>query len=110
MKTLQQKIAYELWATDPEDFAVEAIAGTPYQNYEGTLGDIEDVVGEHYKEEIEKLKKSLAYNAMLSVRFMCALTEISQRRLDTMTECVDVAKEALITPDFNSFTFLPNNT
>lgn len=111
MKTLQEKLAYEIWATDPDDFIAEAIAGTPYKNDRDTLNDIAFIAIKHYQAEIDILKKSLAYNAHLSVRFMGALVHITQmqRKANLSTtyanyfEAIDVAGEALITPDFNSF-------
>lgn len=49
MKTLQQKIAYEVWGTNPYNFNAEAKAGTPYQTNEDTLSDIEYVAIGHFK-------------------------------------------------------------
>lgn len=107
---LQEKIARGVWDTTIEDFIAEAEFQTPYKTDVNTLNDIAEVCELHYSEKIAKLEKSLAYNAMLSARFMMALNHISQKVVKdvpsgiyaSLNEAISVAKEALITPSFET--------
>lgn len=50
MKTLKERIAYEIWGTNPDNFNAESRADTPYQTDVDTLGNIEDFVNKELDE------------------------------------------------------------
>lgn len=119
-RTLQEKIALQVWATTPDNFNAEARLGTPYQTDEDTLEDIARIITTEtgaLNRELARTKLSLEYNASLSVRFMMALNHISQLNPNValsdnyinLNEAISIAKEALKTQSFEAFCNQSNN-